>query len=908
VTPRRLLLLILLATTGTGVAVAAVVVDRSGRIGPKNHIQNNGRLLNPFGRAVGVGNFPTGGALTRDGHFFWTLSAGRGKNDIRIVQVAKTRTTRAGRVVQTISMPGLSGGIVMSPDGRTAYVSGVAESDHKDQQTAADVPGKQGDVIHVFGYDRRTGRAVRQGVIPVPPPAGAPPYQDLPIPAPNTKLLSYPRDLAISRDGHTLLAALNLADTAAIVDTKSRKARYVRVGHYPYGAAISRDGKRGFVTSETEGLLTAIDLGSGKKIADIPVGAPLSHPEGMASDTRSNLIFTAITHQDNIAAVDSRTLKLVKTIHVGRPEGIGTFPTALKVTRDGCSLLAAMSGEDSVAVIALSRKRTCDRGSGRRRTRRAKPLTVVGHIPVGSYPTAVDATPARRTLVWLSARGLGTGGNPNGPNPLSPANNDDQINRFQYLPSFVRGSAGYGSFPTDIQVGHQSRQVYAQLRPTDSRKPPAGTPVRANGPIKHVFYIVKENRTYDQMIGDDPRGDGDPKLTLFGQRNTPNLHALARRFPLLDHVYANSEASIDGHYWTAAGAVSDYVVKAWHQNYAGRGRPYDFGAYEVSAPPKNYIFQRAELENVSYFNYGEALAGLGDGVLGPDKDLQRGGSDDVLNKKVLANSDVGAPLPDPPFCYQSDLSNSTVLSSGKVQVYDSSLVPPPAGAEPGAKSRYDCFNRRFTQQLTTNSVPAFSYLVLPNDHTEGTRIGRRTPRAQVASNDLGLGQIVDRISHSPVWKSSLILVVEDDSQDGADHVDAHRIPALAISPYTRRGAVVHDRYDQVSFLKTLEVIVGMKPKNLAEALAVPLYSAFGSSPANAEPYSAVTPAQSLTEKNTASTPGAKYSKSLNLGPTDNVPQRTLDGILRRYGHGAHSQPPPPGPNASGQDENGEKDR
>jgi DNA-binding beta-propeller fold protein YncE len=894
VTPRRLLLLLVLAVAGTGVALAATAPP--GRIGPKNRIQNNGRQLNPFGHMVGLGNFPTGGSLTRDGHYFWSLSAGRGKNDIRIVRVAKVGHRRAGPVVQTIAMPGLSGGIVMAPDGHTAYVSGVAESDHKDQKTAANVPGKNGDVIHVFRYDRRTGRAVRRGVIPVPPPSDAPPYQDLPIPTPNMKLKSWPRDLAISSNGRTILAALNLADTAAIVDTKTHATRYLRVGHYPYGAAISRDGKRGFVTSETGGVVTAIDLKTAKKITDIPVGPPLSHPEGMASDTRSNLVFVAVTHQDNIAAIDSRTLKVVKTIHVGRPEGIGTFPTALKVTRDGCSLLSANSGEDAVAVIALSRKRTCDRGTKKHQSRRALPLTLVGLVPVGSYPTAVDATPARRTLVWLSARGVGTGPNPHGPNPLSKNNNDDQINHFQYLPSFVRGSAGYGGFPTDRQIGVDSGRVVKQLRPVNARKPPAGTPVRAGGPIKHIFYIVKENRTYDQMLGDDPRGDGDPKLTLFGNDSTPNLHALAKRFPLLDHVYANSEASIDGHYWTSAGAVSDYVVKAWHQNYAGRGRPYDFGAYEVSAPPKNYLFQRAEQEGISYFNYGEALAGVSPFA---DKDRPTGGPDDVLNKKVLAKSDIGAPLPPPTFCYDSDLSNSTVLSSGKVRVYDSTAPL----SDPGAKSRRDCFKQHFTTQLASPAgVPALNYLVLPNDHTEGTTPGRRTPRAQVASNDLGLGQIVSDISHSKIWNSSLILVVEDDSQDGADHVDAHRIPALAISPYTRAGAVVHDRYDQISVVKTLELIIGMKPRNLAEALATPLYSAFGSAPSNAAPYNAITPKQSITELNTASSAAARQSRALNLGPTDNVPQRVLDGLLWKSVHGANSTPPPPGPNASGADE------
>jgi hypothetical protein len=199
-------------------------------------------------------------------------------------------------------------------------------------------------------------------------------------------------------------------------------------------------------------------------------------------------------------------------------------------------------------------------------------------------------------------------------------------------------------------------------------------------------------------------------------------------------------------------------------------------------------------------------------------------------------------------------------------------------------------------------VPAFNYIVLPNDHTEGTTPGRRTPYAQVASNDWGLGQMVDLISHSPIWKHSLILVQEDDSQDGADHVDAHRIPALAISPYARKGAVVHTRYDQVSILRTAELILGLKPKNLTEALGVPMFDVFSSAPKNAKPYAAIKPTIDMTEQNTAKTPAAKLSAHLPLDSLDKVSQSTLDGILWKFVHGQSANPPPAGPNASASDD------
>jgi hypothetical protein len=208
---------------------------------------------------------------------------------------------------------------------------------------------------------------------------------------------------------------------------------------------------------------------------------------------------------------------------------------------------------------------------------------------------------------------------------------------------------------------------------------------------------------------------------------------------------------------------------------------------------------------------------------------------------------------------------------------------------------------RFQSQLATDSVPAFNYLVLSDDHTEGTTPGRRTPRAMIAENDYGLGQIVDLISHSSIWDSSLILVVEDDTQDGADHVDAHRMPALAISPYTKKGAVVHTRYDMLSFIRTLEIPIGMKPLGMGDALAVPLYDAFDATAENKDPYTAMQPNIPIDERNTESSPAAAASKKMNFRELDSEPQRDLDAVLWKSIHGADAVPPPPGPNASGDD-------
>jgi DNA-binding beta-propeller fold protein YncE len=944
------LIVIALALGGAALVFAGANTE-TGVIGPQNRIQPNGRQLHPVGKQTKLGNLPTGAALTTDGRFAWTLSAGRGRNDIRIVRVESKSKKQIGKVVQTIPMPGLSGGIVMSPDGATAYVSGTPNGGKTSNSVDDSVPGREGDVIHVFKLSHN-GKAQRDGVIPVPPPPGTAPPQN--FPPTTTKAQSWPQDLAISPDGTTLLAALDLANAAAIVDTATREVRYAPAGRYPYGAGITSDGKLGLISNQTDATVTVIDLASGSVVNSITVGPHLSHPEGIAVDPKRPLAYVAVTNQDLIAVVDTNKLTVARTLSVERPQGLGTAPVDVSVTPDGCRLLSADSGEDAVAVFALSAKHKCNPGgskrplAGGRAARKAKALLaresrraaaaggeeavesgaiehpldkkskrwqLIGRIPTAAYPTAALTTPERkpanRKLVWVAAKGIGVGPNaiPPGTNPpVSPANsiNDETPDgndwRFYYLPENVFGRSGIMSFPSDQRLAKLTPKASRQILPVNRTKPPKDTPLTSNGPIQHVFYIVRENRTYDQILGDEPRGDGDPNLTVFGKNVTPNIHALVQRFPLLDHVYANSEASIDGHFWTSAGSVSDYVVKNWHANYADRDRPYDFGVYSVTWPAAGFLFDQAAKEGISWFNYGEAVAGTV-----PLNDLDRNAEETAQVAGKFAQSDLGplAPGPQPPYpapCFTNDAGTGVNVITGQ-EVYDSSR---PANANPAnTESRFDCFKQRFEAQLASNSVPAFNYMTYANDHTEGTTPGRRTPDAMVAANDLAVGETVDLISHSPIWKSSLILVVEDDSQDGADHVDAHRIPALAISPYTRRGAVVHDRYDFLSFIRTLELVTGMKPLNLFDATAVPLYRAFDADPSdNDEPYNAITPSLDLTATNPANGPAAKLSAKLPLETPDQVPQRVLDRILWQYRYGAGSEPPPPGPNATGLDDRG----
>ena len=512
---------------------------------------------------------------------------------------------------------------------------------------------------------------------------------------------------------------------------------------------------------------------------------------------------------------------------------------------------------------------------------------LIGKLPAAAYPSAVAVTPDGRSLVWLAAKGLGSGPNVDYGQSLA---NSDAAPYGTYDPDILLGRVGVLARPTDMQVRDEAAAAQAQTVPADAQTAPGGTPLVGpdGGPsrqIKHVFYIVKENRTYDQLFGTEPRGDGDPKLELFDDNGTgtpaagvtPNAHALVRRFPLLDHFYANSEVSVDGHQITSGGFAIDFVQKALHPNYSNRGRVDEFGAYPVALPPNGYIFDQAARQNVSFLNLGEDSAG------------------------VAATADDGRPT-------YSQVRQNTRTDYPPIF---GCFVPvavcntdhgAPKGVGTPTTSRFDFFKKLLGQQLASGSVTGFTYLTLPNDHTNGVQAGFPTPRALVADNDLGLGQIVDLISHSPIWRQSAIIVVEDDSQDGADHVDSHRMPAYVISPWARRGAVVHTRYDQESALRTAELILGLRPLDSFDAQATPMYDAFvsGGQAPDYAPYDAITPDASTSETTSPAQARAAgpLTAQLPFGKTDAVPQMLFDQVLWRSVYGVDSTPPPPGPNAS----------
>jgi len=1044
----------LLAAAALGTPAASADDLSVGRIGPSLSLTGNGRALNPAGRLSTVGDFPTGGALSPDGRFYWAIDAGHGRDDVQIIDVA------SGAVAQVLPLPGGYVGVVFSPDGRTAYVSGEPRAGGADagepQGTA-----KGGDVLHVFSVDPRSGGAAETGVIPLPATSGGTAQQhasNAPIATPGPGVssagLGWPIGLAISPDGSRVVAALNQADQVAVVDTKTRQASLIKTGTYPYGVAIDSDGKRAFVSNEGDGTISVLDLAAASTVATISVGSAYSHPEGLAYDPVAKRLYVAVTQRDLISVVDTTTMKVVHEVSVARPPALGTEPVALALAPDGRTLYSADAGEDAIAAIALtprtvrgvdippppvagpdgqlpalpnsitplgppaaaaaaasaqlapppaaaarvrlvyavpslhqlriyvrlegrSRARIHDRrrrgnvlaslrrryanpyavpacsgptladaqryvaraltllrrrahvsarrplglqlrraaaalpprrpcpaaarAAGVRRAARAAATApdaqiaafqVIGRIPTAAYTSDVRVSPAGDRLVWLAAKGLGAGPNPEYGTPFA---NSGAAPYGTYVPDKLLGRAGVLAAPVDGQLLGFTPFADAQSQPQNFKAQPAGSALRPNGPIKHVFYFVRENRTYDQIFGSEPRGDGAPQLQIFDDNGaagpaggvTPNAHALARRFPLLDHFYANSEVSIDGHLITAGGTAIDYAQKALHPNYSGRGRVNELGTYPITFGPNHLIFDQAVTQGVSFRNYGE---NAGAEPSGNDGRSTIGGVAAADQRGYpfffgCQTSPVGPPPPPP--------------APNKLCDNDSGTMGP-AGNANTATSRFDYFQNQFAALGTDATWPAFSYIQLPNDHTNGTRPGLLTPRALVADNDLGLGQFVDLISHSAIWHDSAIFVIEDDSQDGADHVDAHRMPAFVISPWAvQPGAVVHTRYDQDSALRSAEILLGLKPLSLQDGSATPMYDAFTSDGSfNDAPYTAITPQVSLTEQNAPKAANARLSERVPFGTHDAVPQEISDRIIWQSVYGPHSVPPPPGPNAS----------
>ncbi|HEY4111721.1 bifunctional YncE family protein/alkaline phosphatase family protein [Puia sp.] len=565
------------------------------------------------------------------------------------------------------------------------------------------------------------------------------------------------------------------------------------------------------------------------------------HPTDMALDKKGKRLFVANASSNSVSAIDLASRKVTEILHTAlSPDApIGSTPNSLALSSDESTLYIANADNNCLAVYDVS-----DAGHSRS----------LGFIPVGWYPTCVRI--AGNNILVANGKGLSSMPNPDAEGPMGhPATYKSTGSRpaDQYIGSMLKGNLSIIPIPSPEARAAYSGQVYANTpySPAKEQLAPgeAGNPVpRRRGdptPIKYVFYVLKENRTYDQVLGDVPAGNGDSSLCLFGQLITPNEHAIAGEFVLLDNFYVDAEVSADGHNWSMAAYATDFVEKNWPYNYSGRGGKYDFdGSRAVANPTKGFIWDYCHRAGVSFRNYGE-FEDNGPPTL------------ELLKQK----EHYCKPYPG------WDLNIQDIY-------------------------RESVFERDFDSLVQAGSVPRFSTIYLPNDHTSGLQKGAYTPIAQVADNDLALGRLVDHLSHSPIWNESAIFVLEDDAQDGPDHVDAHRSPAFVISPYIRRHTVDHTLYSTSSILRTMELILGLPPMSQYDAAATPLFGSFTATP-DTTAFSARPAGVDLNTRNTATTPSARLSRHFNLSRPDLVPDDLLSQVVWKAVKGESSPVPKP---------------
>lgn len=642
--------------------------------------------------------------------------------------------------------------------------------------------------------------------------------------------------------GDRVLVADGEQDRVLVVDPQATKVtRSFGVARNPYAMLLSPDGRSLFISSWSTAQVIQYNLADGKEIARIGVGA---HPTEMlwlpAVDRDGDALRLAVacanTNHIFILEKDGAQPWHVKerlNLALTPRQPAGMTPSALSLSPDGRRLYVACSDANAVAVVDVSGE---------------EESKVLGFVPTGWYPTSVRALPDGRLLI-LNGKGLGSHPNPDGPNPNRwPMPAGALKTTMQYVASIQNGSASLVEPFDESQLEAYTRTVRENSPYRDEVLAdagiPAGNPIPnvAGGatPIHHVILLMKENRTYDQVLGDMKEGNGDPNLVLFGENVTPNHHKLAREFVLLDNFYVNADVSSDGYYWTTAAISPDSNQRTWPMEYARRvyakSKPTPEG---LRTAPGGHIWDRAVEAGVSFYNYGFAAINL---PHPPNKGIQI--------------QDVEDPVLKPHTNYRFRQHDRFYSDIDRIQVFLNDLA----------------------EWEKKGDMPQLVLMTIGNDHTDGTTPGHRAPLSCVADNDQSLGLMVEGLTKSKFWADTAMFVLEDDAQDGADHVDSHRSPAYVISPYTRRHVVDSSLYNTTSVLRTIELILGLKPMTVFDAAARPMWNSFQNT-ADLHGYSSEPPRISLTEKNPANSPTAPRSAKLDFSKSDLADDDELNEIL-----------------------------
>lgn len=628
------------------------------------------------------------------------------------------------------------------------------------------------------------------------------------------------------------------------------------LGGRPYDVQISPRNGLVYVSDWSERRVLVVDPDKLTIAARITVG---EHPNQLAFHPTDNRLFVACGSSNGVWVIDSKRGVVTETIMTSlfplAPEG--STPDALAISPDGKNLLVANADNNCIAVADISVESRSQ---------------IKGFIPTGWYPTSVAMTPDGKKIL------VGVGkGNQTKANPFFTDNSDEKelteqdkfvrkMLPYPYIGTTIRGALSIVDFPSDKELEVYTSQVYRNCPYSDKlltsvpSTGPSIIPTRVGdpSPIKYVIYVIKENRTYDQVFGDmarqtPPKGNGDPSLCMFPRKVTPNHHKIAEEFVLLDNTYCNGQVSRDGHPWSTMAYNTDYISRDWQLTYSQRLGVEDDDEGDLSNAPSGYIWDACKRAGVSYRSYKEYGKRTSDAQ---GNTLMEGRVPGLIGH-VCPNFGVG--------------------TSGKGRERDKDLV--------------DVMLAEYQDFIKNENMPQFIIMSLGEDHTDGTTPGAFTPEACVASNDLALGKLLETVSHSPLWPQTAIFVIEDDAQNGPDHVDAHRTVCLVASPYTKRGVVDSTQYSTVSIIRTMELILGLEPLSQFDAAAQPMFNAFTTTP-DLTPFEKVEPQIDIEAKNKSTAYGAERSLQMDFSEYDRIDDFELNEILWKAVMGVEAPIPP----------------
>ncbi len=896
-------------------------------------------------------SFPTAIVLGPDGKYLAILNNGRGTADakfqqsIALLDLASNElrdfpNARLGlQARQTYFL-----GLAWSSDGSELYASMASLTDAEGKR-----PGDTGNGIAVYRFQDGTLAPERFLKLPLAPLPKGTHFDYIAKTVPKGKANPYPAGLAVikGQDGDRLLVAENLADDAVLLDGRTGKLLHrFELGHgklvpseFPYGVVVNHDGTRAWCSLWNGSRVAELDLHSGKVVRETAVLRPehdidpSSHPTALLLSPDGQRLYVALANRDAVAVIstaDGRVERYLDTRLPGQTYG-GTYPNALAQSADGKQLYVANASSDAVAVFDVGGS-TAGLKSGSNEPTAAAALKggssarnptpnasvesaaqrAAYFIPTEWYPTAL----ALHGDELLIATGKGRGTGPNAgweDNPTLPGKREHP-----YIASMIRGSIARVSL-SQIQPSRDSLTEEVVRSNRMEGRTGEITFQRGGNPIRHMIYVIKENRTYDQLFGDIKEANGDPSLVMYGEQITPNQHQLARQFGVLDNFYDSGEVSGDGHVWSTSAITSDYTEKTWQIVYRGKERAYDYEGYvgdkipmdigipDVNEPATGYLWGDLARHHLTYRHYGEFVTTFW-----------------CTDMAQNSPASTGAPAGNPPACSRKEVKPGEELpqdlGGGKspyqyaipLIAYDVPTKPELRGhfdpkyadfkVEYPEQFRADEFLREFAgfvkarQSGAGEQLPQFVLLRLPDDHTAGTRPGSPTPNASVADNDLAVGRVVEAVSNSPYWDDTAIFVLEDDAQNGADHVDAHRSIALVISKYSpgnaAQPAVDHHFYTTVNMIHTMEVLLGLPPMNNNDAYApvmAPLFTGAGEQPAFHADYRNRDNGM-IYRANAPNAPGAKQSAKLNFSVADAADTDVLNAILWRAAKGNTPMP------------------